>query len=43
MPPQHLIRDQDRLYGAIITRRLRAMGIRDRPTATSLALAERLC
>jgi transposase InsO family protein len=31
--PQHLIRDQDRLYGAIVTRRLRAMGIRDRPTA----------
>ena len=33
MPPQHLIRDRDRIYGAIGTRRLRAMGIRDRLTA----------
>jgi hypothetical protein len=24
--PQHLIRDRDRIYGAIVTRRLRAMG-----------------
>jgi len=31
--PQHLIRDRDRVYGTIVTRRLRAMGIRDRPTA----------
>ncbi len=31
--PQHLIRDRDRIYGAIGTRRLRAMGIRDRLTA----------
>jgi len=31
--PQHLIRDRDRIYGAIVTRRLRAMGIRDKPTA----------
>src|SRR5665648_738691 len=31
--PQHLIRDRDRIYGTIVTRRLRAMGIRDRPTA----------
>ena len=28
-----LIRDRDRIYGAIVTRRLRAMGIRDKPTA----------
>jgi hypothetical protein len=28
--PQHLIRDRDRIYGTIVTRRLRAMGIRCR-------------
>jgi hypothetical protein len=33
--PQHLIRDRDRIYGAIVTRRLRTMGIRDRPTAAA--------
>jgi hypothetical protein len=26
--PQYLIRDRDRIYGAVVTRRLRAMGIR---------------
>jgi transposase InsO family protein len=31
--PRHLIRDRDRLYGTIVTRRLRAMGIRDKPAA----------
>src|SRR5438067_2988275 len=31
--PRHLIRDRDRIYGAVVTRRLRAMGIRDKPTA----------
>jgi transposase InsO family protein len=31
--PQHLIRDRDQIYGAIVTRPLRAMGIRDKPTA----------
>jgi transposase InsO family protein len=31
--PRHMIRDRDRIYGAIVTRRLRAMGIRDKPTA----------
>ena len=31
--PQYLIRDRDRIYGAIVTCRLRAMGIPDRPTA----------
>jgi transposase InsO family protein len=31
--PHYLIRDRDRIYGAVVTRRLRAMGIRDRPTA----------
>ena len=31
--PQYLIRDRDRIYGSVFTRRLRAMGIRDKPTA----------
>src|SRR5271167_2188114 len=31
--PRYLIRDRDRIYGSIITRRMRAMGIRDKPTA----------
>jgi transposase InsO family protein len=32
-PPRYIIRDRDRVYGEVFTRRLRAMGIRDRPTA----------
>jgi hypothetical protein len=40
--PRHLIRDRDRLYGAAVTHRLRAMGIRDQPIAPGVALAERL-
>jgi transposase InsO family protein len=28
-----MIRDRDSIYGAIVTRRLRAMGIRDKPIA----------
>src|SRR5712672_4518120 len=31
--PQYLIRDRDASYGYVVTRRLAAMGIRDRPTA----------
>jgi transposase InsO family protein len=31
--PRHLIRDRDRIYGSVVTRRLRSMGIRDRSTA----------
>ena len=31
--PRHLIRDRDRAYGAAIVRRVRAMGIRDKPIA----------
>jgi hypothetical protein len=27
-----MIRDRDRIYGTVVTRRLRAMGIRDKPT-----------
>jgi transposase InsO family protein len=28
-----MIRDRDRIYGTVVTRRLRTMGIRDKPTA----------
>src|SRR4051812_34613566 len=31
--PNYLIRDRDGVYGEAFTRRIRAMGIRDRPTA----------
>jgi transposase InsO family protein len=31
--PQYVVRDRDAVYGDIFIRRLRAMGIRDRPTA----------
>jgi transposase InsO family protein len=31
--PQYLVRDRDGVYGEVFTRRIRAMGIRDRPTA----------
>jgi hypothetical protein len=33
--PKYLIRDRDRIYGSVVARRLRAMGIRDKPTAAS--------
>jgi len=31
--PRYLIRDRDKIYGVAVTRRLRAMGIRDKPIA----------
>jgi len=31
--PHYLIRDRDRIYGSVVRRRLRVMGIRDKPTA----------
>jgi transposase InsO family protein len=31
--PHYLVRDRDQVYGTIVTRRLRAMGIRDKPVA----------
>jgi transposase InsO family protein len=31
--PRYMIRDRDRIYGRAVTRRLTAMGIRDKPTA----------
>ena len=44
--PLYLIRDRDRIYGTIVTRRLRAMGIRDKPIAPASpwqnSFAERL-
>jgi hypothetical protein len=38
--PRYLIRDRDAVYGAAMTRRLRAMGNRDKPCAR-FALAKR--
>src|SRR3984893_7789513 len=35
MAPRYMIRDRDRIYGTVVTRRLRAMGIRDKPIAPS--------
>jgi transposase InsO family protein len=44
--PRYLVRDRDCVYGEVFVRRLRAMGIRDRPTAPRSpwqnAYAERL-
>jgi transposase InsO family protein len=44
--PRYLIRDRDRIYGSIVTRRIRALGIRDKPTAPASpwqnSFAERL-
>jgi transposase InsO family protein len=44
--PRYLVRDRDAVYGHVATRRLRALGIRDRPTAPKSpwqnAYAERL-
>src|SRR5712691_11195078 len=31
--PRYMIRDRDRIYGTVVTRRLPAMGIRDKPIA----------
>jgi transposase InsO family protein len=31
--PRYLIRDRDRIYGSVVMRRIRAMGIRDKPIA----------
>ena len=44
--PRYLIRDRDRVYGAAVMHRLRAVGIRDKPIAPSSpwqnGIAERL-
>jgi transposase InsO family protein len=31
--PRYMIRDRDRIYGTVVTRRLRAMRVRDKPIA----------
>ncbi len=31
--PRYLVRDRDRIYGEVAMRRIRAMGIRDKPIA----------
>jgi hypothetical protein len=41
--PKYLIRDRDRVCGTIITRRLRAIGIREQAHCTSITVAEWLC
>jgi transposase InsO family protein len=44
--PRYLVRDRDRIYGSVVKRRLRAMGIRDKPITPASpwqnAFAERL-
>src|ERR1700716_4023683 len=44
--PRYMIRNRDRIYGTVVTRRLRAMGIRDKPIAPTSpwqnSFAERL-
>ena len=35
--PHYVIRDRDPIYGSVVTRRLRAMGIRDKPMLLSVA------
>jgi hypothetical protein len=41
--PRYMIRDRDRIYGAVVTRRLRAVGHSGQTDCTSLTLAEQLC
>ena len=36
--PRYLIRDRDGIYGSVVTRRLRAMGIRDKKTCARSAV-----
>jgi hypothetical protein len=41
--PRYLIHDQDRIYGAVAICRMRAMGIRDKPTAPASPWQNGLC
>src|ERR1700737_1690016 len=41
--PRHLIRDRDGAYGEVFIRRLRSMGIRDRPPSPHSPMAKRIC
>jgi transposase InsO family protein len=43
LTPRYLVRDRDRVYGGYFKRRLRAMGIRDRPTAPLSPWQNGLC
>jgi hypothetical protein len=38
LSPRYLIRDRDRIYGSIVARRMRAMGIRDKPRLGRMAV-----
>src|SRR5215208_5537695 len=40
--PRYLVHDRDRSYGEVLLRRVRAMGIRDRPTSPPIAVAKRI-
>jgi hypothetical protein len=41
--PAYLVRDNDGAYGQAFRRRVRTMGIRDRPTSPRFAVAESIC
>jgi hypothetical protein len=41
--PRDLIRDRDGAYGEIFIRRVRSIGIRDRPNVSSLTLTKCIC
>ena len=41
--PHYLIRDRDRAYGEIFVRRVRSIGIRDRPTSFRSPWQKRVC
>ena len=41
--PRYLIRDRDRIYGSVVTRRIRALGIRDKPTAPASSWQNSFC
>ena len=41
--PRYLIRDRDGVYGPVVRRRLRAMGIRDKADFGGIVVAELFC
>ena len=41
--PEYLVRDRDAVYGEVVKRRLRGLGIRDRPTAPRSPKQNALC
>jgi hypothetical protein len=41
--PRYMIRDRDRIYGTVVTRRLRAMAIRDKPIAPASPWQNSFC